>query len=345
MKESDFILAKEKKVKVEISDIMHSKKKNCSDSVSSPTKVSVKQEFRKNEKSSLSDSCSKPIKQEPGSDQSKSCSKLSSVNKNDTPKKFDSKTSTSCREGIGSGISSSPRKKLDSIRSNKTARNSLHKISKTNHIQKNIKKELSPLSETANNKLESKSDNVHKIIKNKAEKLSLSGEKKNGTLTVKCKSQCKVEDKDLKKSKSKDKRKHHDDTDHNPKKYPKVVLLSQVPSSTLSSVSHDKNNIPKHKNSSERRSKSRHHFSKEDQQDLESAVVDCVACLVNTVRDQIEDMLTKQKCISSEAVRVRTASKVLSTDLSEQQTLSPLKQDCENLILQDNSKSSLEKKA
>lgn len=324
VKESGISASKDKKIKVEVSDILHSKKKNNPDALSLPMKPTVKAEIKKSEKGLMPDPFLKHIKQEPMRDHSKANSKVTSGHKTDSPKKLEIKHGSSCRESIGSG--STPRKKLDSNHSNKSITTSPHKIVKTNHIHKEIKKEF-PLNvqESTN---EPKSGDIHKT--KSSDKISLSEEKKNGTLTVKSKSQSKIDENDMKKVKTKEKRKHQEDADPNPKKYAKIVLLSQVPSSTLSP--HNKNNIPKIKNSGERRSKSRHHFSREAQQDLESAVVDCVACLVNTVRDQIEDMLTKQKSMSSEAIRVRTASppktaNSSTTDLSEPQTRSSLPAD------------------
>lgn len=332
IKESESSMCEKKKIKVEISDIMHSKKKNSENS-SSPLKAAIKQEHKRSEKGS--DSCSKHIKQELVSDQSKLNSKVNLGHKLEASKKSDAKQGISSREGIGSGTS--PKKKFYGNHSTKNINSSPHKVPKTNHIHKEMKKEFtSCILESTSTKTECKSEDIHKL-KN-SDKVALSGEKKNGTLTVKSKNLSKEEEKDPKKVKSKVKRKHQGNGDHTPKKHSKTVLLSQVPSSTV--CSHDKN-IPKNKNSSERRSKNRHHFSREDQQDLESAVVDCVACLVNTVRDQIEDMLTKQKCISSEAVRIRTASPlkttISSTDISEPFTHSPVKLDYEQCILPDSS--------
>lgn len=345
--DADFSLPKEKKIKVEVSDIMHSKKRNNSGTVNNTSEKPSKHESKKNDKSFVSESSSKSVKQEPKSDQFKEQNKISSTLKIEVSKKLDAKSTSASRSGIGSGIS--PKKKSDSNHQSKSFNSSPHKSSKTNHvILKEVKKEFSPGAQDAScTKVESKTEDVSKV-KIKNDKVSLSIEKKNGTLDAKCKTPSKVEQKDAKKSsKSREKRKHPED-DHSPKKHSKVRLLSPVPSSTLSSVSHDKNSIPKHKNSSERKSKNRHHFSRENQQDLESAVVDCVACLVNTVRDQIEDMLTKKKCVSSEAVCINQTATVLktknsSTDSSEPQTHSPVKSDYKSPLTLDSSKNIVEK--
>lgn len=215
IKESESSMCEKKKIKVEISDIMHSKKKN-SESNSSPLKAAIKQEHKRSEKSS--DSCSKNIKQELVSDQSKLDSKI----KMEASKKSDAKQGLSSREGIGSGTS--PKKKFYGNHSTKNISSSPHKAPKTNHIHKEIKKELPsyPL-ESTSTKTECKSEDMHKL-KN-SDKVALSGEKKNGTLTVKSKNLSKEEEKDPKKVKSKVKRKHQDNGDHTPKKHSKTVLL------------------------------------------------------------------------------------------------------------------------
>nr|XP_042900967.1 uncharacterized protein LOC107452177 [Parasteatoda tepidariorum] len=105
----------------------------------------------------------------------------------------------------------------------------------------------------------------------------------------------------------KEKRKHSEEHDFGQHKLHKTDKL--LPCNTNSPG--QKDIIPKHKSSSERRSKSRHHHhSREAIQDIESAVVDCVACLVNTVRDEIEEveLPIKKKLHHKESVHSHRAS-------------------------------------
>ncbi|GBM15537.1 Round spermatid basic protein 1-like protein [Araneus ventricosus] len=164
---------------------------------------------------------------------------------------------------------------------------------------------------TKENKESSKEHNGCKV---KVDKISLSEEKKNGAIDS-SKSVAKTEDKDPSQSIKKEKRKHIDGHEHTPKKHAKIVLSeAKVPSGT-STPSSDKSNIPKSKSHSEHRSKPhKHRHSREGLQDLESAVVDCVAYLVNTVRDKLDSMSTKKKLIPSEAIRMnRTAATISKT--------------------------------
>ncbi|CAL1292523.1 unnamed protein product [Larinioides sclopetarius] len=164
---------------------------------------------------------------------------------------------------------------------------------------------------TKENKESSKEHNGCKV---KVDKINLPEEKKNGAIDS-SKSVTKTEDKDPSQSIKKEKRKRIDGHEHTPKKQAKVVLLeAKVPSGT-STPSSDRSNIPKSKSHSEHRSKPhKHRHSREGLQDLESAVVDCVAYLVNTVRDKLDAMSTKKKLVPSESIRTnRTAATFAKT--------------------------------
>ncbi|KAF8771942.1 Lysine-specific demethylase RSBN1L like protein [Argiope bruennichi] len=166
---------------------------------------------------------------------------------------------------------------------------------------KECKENIREMKDNTKEHRENKESNKEHGSKVKIDKISLHEEKKNGAIDA-SKNVVKIEDKDYLQSIKKEKRKHIDGHEHTPKKHAKIVLSeAKVPSAA--STSSDKSNIPKSKSHSEHRSKNRHRHSREGLQDLESAVVDCVAYLVNTVRDKLEAMSTKKKLVPSETIR------------------------------------------
>ncbi|KFM71852.1 Round spermatid basic protein 1-like protein, partial [Stegodyphus mimosarum] len=332
---------KEKKSKLDGCEVSSSKKRNNSGTSS---KVHVKHEMSKNaERNQVGDFNSKHIKLEPVNEYTKNSTKGTDVESalESSKKCMDVKPVLAGRNDIGSGCM--PKKK--SQHSSKNGNSLLQKESKSSSLLKenNIKKEATinkQLEESAKINLKLEDGKLQKANKVKCERSSLPVEKKNGAIEIKTsKSSSKYDDRAHIKHLKKEKRKHAEDHKHSPNKCAKIIPLSEVPSSTVNS-SPEKSTIPRVKSSSERKSRSRHHFSKEDQQDLESAVVDCVARLVNTVRDQLDALPTKKKN-PTEAVRSNRAASNVSKDknskgeVSELQAHSPLKGEHKTCIVNE----------
>ncbi|GFT58635.1 lysine-specific demethylase 9 [Nephila pilipes] len=294
---------KEKNVKVDSSDPSRTKKHN-SEISNTPEKVHVKHETsKKSDKHSLTHPRVKHIKQESAEDQSWMPGK---TNNPDHRK--------SGRTDIGNGIS--PKKKLDVNISKKNTTSTPSKTSKSDIPKETlVKKVIDTNSKSVHlgSKLSVKSDNSNKdnnLYKIKVEKMTLPEEKKNGIIESSkiSKSAIKSEDnKDPLQTLKKEKRKHIDGHEHNPKKHSKIILPHgspvKVTSDTSPPSSSNKHSIPKNKSHGEHRSKNRHRHSREGLQDLEAAVVDCVANLVNDVRDKLDGVPTKKKYLPSEAIR------------------------------------------
>lgn len=155
--------------------------------------------------------------------------------------------------------------------------------------------------------IKSHSNKETKQSREKTVKVHLPEEKKNGIIDP-SKVQKGGEDKNHIRALKKEKRKHSNE--HGPKN-PKTVpppTTAEIQANNPSSS--DKTNIPKSKTPGEHRSKSRHHrHSREGLIDIESAVVDCVACLVNTVRDQLHEHLAKKKLKTSGSHHQSSSSK------------------------------------
>ncbi|XP_054720868.1 uncharacterized protein LOC129230491 [Uloborus diversus] len=296
--QEDSMYPKEKKVKLELPDSSISKKRNNSGASTDSVKIHVKQEgSKKNDK--LPELCMKNIKEEDVCDRKNSGHSSKVSQKVDASEKStDVKLGSICRDGIGSGVLT--KKKSNTSIVNKSTNNLSHKIMKEIVVKKEIidKTDVAAKSPV---KLDSTKD--LKTNKVKLEK-PLPDEKKNGTFDTKhlAKSPIKNDEKiHSKHNKQKEKRKLDNEHDSTVKKQVKLVSHScvKVPSSssTPSSSSPGKNHIPKRKSS-----KSRHHFSREDQLDLESAVVDCVACLVNTVRDQLDSLFAKMDSVRANRI-------------------------------------------
>ncbi|GIZ03592.1 lysine-specific demethylase 9 [Caerostris extrusa] len=306
---------KEKKVKVEVTDVTRTKKHN-SDSTSTPEKIHIKLETPKkgdrNDKHSSGQLKIKHVKQEPMEDQSWTPSKISSPD----PRK-------SGRGDIGNGAS--PKKKSSSdVISKKSNTSTPTKTAKTNLSKETIVKKAVDINQSKpahaslkpNVKYDGNNGNSKEHNKVKSEKINLPEEKKNGIIDYSKVS--KSEDRDHSQIKEadrkKEKRKHVDCHDHSLKKHAEVLLspgISATVSSSSSSL--DKSNIPKSKSHGEHRMKYRHRHSREGWQDLESAVVDCVAYLVNTVRDKLDVLSTKKKLSSSETIRTNRTTGISKT--------------------------------
>ncbi|GFS54463.1 lysine-specific demethylase RSBN1L [Trichonephila clavipes] len=294
--------SKEKKIKVEGADHSRTKKHN-SEALSTPEKVHIKHETpKKSDKHSVPHPRIKHIKQESADDQLWMPSKASNPDHR-----------KSGRTDIGQGNGVSLKKKSDVNISKKSSTSSPSKTSKNDLSKEGLVKKvtdtnskpvhfgLKPSIKSDNN---NNKDNLYKV---KVEKITLPEEKKNGIIESSkvSKSVNKNEDnKDHLLALKKEKRRHIDGHEHSPKKHAKIVLPHGSPVKISSDTSSNKHSIPKSKLHGEHRSKNRHRHSREGLQDLEAAVVDCVANLVNDVRDKLDGVPTKKKFLPSEAIRV-----------------------------------------